>query len=303
MNNDQAKEYGQMLSLRGNLPGRFNQFYDFVEVTAATLNDWSDEINFKEKALPIVKNVVMFIKYCSTILPLDVGGNMDSIVTDAIKDLAGSVLGDQWADFLLKDFKVSIAKDTVAYVQAILGGAFLNFIPDDYNVALYSQPETWQRAFGYNELYDLVFEVGSDMKRKYFETKNTQYRLWLWKGDYWNLRSGAEIGIYVKDNTSSNQSDTPIYDCIDYEVPMYVSLYNYSSNRVSENIFNWNPSISQWWGTGFNWRYQDPDYRKMIVIGKIVLDSQNNLYTLLKTCKQSGEIIYDEHNKTVWIQW
>ena len=47
MNNDQAKEYGQMLSLRGNLPGRFNQFYDFVEVTAATLNDWSDEINVK----------------------------------------------------------------------------------------------------------------------------------------------------------------------------------------------------------------------------------------------------------------
>ena len=303
MNNDQAKEYGQMLSLRGNLPGRFNQFYDFVEVTAATLNDWSDEINFKEKALPIVKNVVMFIKYCSTILPLDVGGNMDSIATDAIKDLAGSVLGDQWADFLLKDFKVSIAKDTVAYVQAILEGAFLNFIPDDYNVALHSQPETWQRAFGYNELYDLVFEVGSDMKRKYFETKNTQYRLWLWKEDYWNLRSGAEIGIYVKDNTSSNQSDTQIYDCIDYEVPMYVSLYNYSSNRVSENIFNWNPSISQWWGTGFNWRYQDPDYRKMIVIGKIVLDSQNNLYTLLKACKQSGETIYDEHNKTVWIQW
>ena len=228
---------------------------------------------------------------------------MDNIATDVVKDLAGTILGDRWADFLLKDFKVSIAKDTVAYVQAILGGAFLNFIPDDYNVALHSQPETWQRAFGYNELYDLVFEVGSNMKRKYFETKNTQYRLWLWKGDYWNLRSGAEVGIYVKDNTSSSQSDTPIYDCIDYEVPMYVSLYNYSSNRISENIFNWNPSISQWWGTGFNWRYQDPDYHKMIVIGKIVLDSQNNLYTLLKTCKQSGEIIYDEHNKTVWIQW
>ena len=298
-----AKEYGQMLSLRGNLPDRFNQFYDFVEVTAATLNDLSNEMNFKEKALPIVKNVVMFIKYCTTILPLDVGNNMDNIATDVVKDLAGTILGDRWADFLLKDFKVSIAKDTVAYVQAILGGAFLNFIPDDYNVALHSQPETWQRAFGYNELYDLVFEVGSNMKCKYFETKNTQYRLWLWKGDYWNLRSGAEVGIYVKDNTSSSQSDTPIYDCIDYEVPMYVSLYNYSSNRISENIFNWNPSISQWWGTGFNWRYQDPDYHKMIVIGKIVLDSQNDLYTLLKTCEQSGEIIYDEHNKTVWIQW
>ena len=114
---------------------------------------------------------------------------------------------------------------------------------------MHSQPETWQRAFGYNELYDLVFEVGSNMKRKYFETKNTQYRLWLWKGDYWNLRSGAEVGIYVKDNTSSSQSDTTINDCIDYEVPMYVSIYNNSSNRIirfSVNILYWNPSISHW---------------------------------------------------------
>lgn len=124
-----------------------------------------------------------------------------------------------------------------------------------------------------------------------------------------NAKGGESINYTFKDKyatalkTVVASALTQIYDCIDYEVPMYVSLYNYSSNRVSENIFNWNPSISQWWGTGFNWRYQDPDYRKMIVIGKIVLDSQNNLYTLLKACKQSGEIIYDEHNKTVWIQW
>ena len=66
-------------------------------------------MNFKEKAVPIVKNVVMFIKYCTTILPLDVGNNMDNIATDVVKDLAGTILGDRWADFLLKDFKVSIA--------------------------------------------------------------------------------------------------------------------------------------------------------------------------------------------------
>lgn len=244
MNNDQAKEYGQMLSLRGNLPGRFNQFYDFVEVTAATLNDLSNKMNFKEKALPIVKNVVMFIKYCTTILPLDVGNNMDNIATDVVKDLAGTILGDRWADFLLKDFKVSIAKDTVAYVQAILGGAFLNFIPDDYNVALHSQPETWQRAFGYNELYDLV-------------------------------------------------------------LPMQVSLYNYDKDKkcFTDNIFNWFPNREQWWGTGFNWHYQNPDKDDMFVIGVVDLSQYTNIYHKFKEEEDNHSLIFDDHTEKIWIPW
>ncbi|WP_207729751.1 hypothetical protein [Coprococcus comes] len=35
---------------------------------------------------------------------------------EAAEDLTGTILGDRWADFLLKDFEISIAKDTIAYV-------------------------------------------------------------------------------------------------------------------------------------------------------------------------------------------
>mgnify|MGYP004491217727 FL=1 len=35
---------------------------------------------------------------------------------EAAEDLAGTILGDRWADFLLKDLEISIAKDTIAYV-------------------------------------------------------------------------------------------------------------------------------------------------------------------------------------------
>lgn len=231
---------------------------------------------------------------------------MDSIATDAIKDLAGSVLGDQWADFLLKDFKVSIAKDTVAYVQAILGGAFLNFIPDDYNAALHSQPETWQRAFGYNELYDLVFETGSNMDRMHYDTLDSEYRLWLWKGDYWNLRSGAEVGLYMKDNQLSQNTMTPIFDCIDFEIPMQVSLYNYDKHKkcFTDNVFNWFPNQNQWWGTGFNWHYQDPDKDDMFVIGVVDLSQYEEIYQGFKTRKiKSKSLLFDDHANKIWISW
>ncbi|MCI6649837.1 MAG: DUF4474 domain-containing protein [Lachnospiraceae bacterium] len=29
-----------------------------------------------------------------------------------------------------------------------------------------------------------------------FQYKNTNYALWLWKGNYLNLNSGGEIGLY-----------------------------------------------------------------------------------------------------------
>ena len=32
-----------------------------------------------------------------------------------------------------------------------------------------------------------------------FDTEDGAYALWVWKGDYWNLNSGGEIGLYEYD--------------------------------------------------------------------------------------------------------
>lgn len=143
------------------------------------------------------------------------------------------------------------------------------------------------------------------MKKAYLGTISDSYRVWLWKGDYWNLRSGAEIGLYVIDEKSNGYTKTPIYDAIDYEVPMYVSLYNYDykKNCVKDNVFNWNPSINQWWGTGFNWRYTEPDYNKMVMVGSICLKKDSNLYYSFKNSIADKSFIFDDATTTLWIQW
>ena len=67
--------------------------------------------------------------------------------------------------------------------------------------AIHSQVNTWQRDFGYNDFYDLALEIATsgNTRRKKFKfspQNNSKHIVWMWRGDYLNLGSGAEIGIY-----------------------------------------------------------------------------------------------------------
>lgn len=301
-----STEYGQMLSLKGELPGQFEQVYNFVEVAAAKLNDWTIDVDYRDKALPVIKGVVMAIKYWATVFPVQMEDNLKQAVKEN-SEILKTILGKEIVDKILT--ADSVLTDT-AYTMAILGGAFLNFVPDNYNVALHSQPATWQRSFGYNDLYDLVFESGSDMKKEYYESDNDSYRIWLWKGDYWNLRSGAEVGIYVKNMVLSRDTKTPVFDAVDFEIPIHVSLYNYEKNNIRNNIFNWFPSVSQWWGTGFNWRFINAVPDDMILVESLCFMSHIELYDSFKTeikknhpADYENKFVFDDITSTIWIQW
>lgn len=133
----------------------------------------------------------------------------------------------------------------------VAGAYLLNFVQDADKIAYHSVPDTWQRYFGYNKVYDEVFDIGSYMKYLFinFSTDSKRYMLWMWKGDYWNMHSGAEIGLYTYSDDYSGISQ---YDAIDFKVPMTLSLYNYYKKDDIDNIFSWSPRKEQWWITGFS---------------------------------------------------
>ncbi len=75
------------------------------------------------------------------------------------------------------------------------------FKRDVKNQAIHSQVNTWQRNFGYIDFYDLALEIATsgNTRRKKFEFSpkgNSKHIVWMWRGDYLNLDSGAEIGMY-----------------------------------------------------------------------------------------------------------
>lgn len=195
----------------------------------------------------------------------------------------------------------------IADGNAEFGAYVLRFVYDNQRMAYHSQPDTWQRNFGYNEFYDEIFRIGSYMKPGILKTNiaDKEYALWMWKGDYWNLQSGAEIGLY---KYKGKYSGTEQYDAIDYEVPMELYLYNYYDKGNIENVFSWKPIVNQWWITGFNVKYTEPDPDKMVTIGKIDLSEHNDLYySFAKSTKyqdiEKENLVFDSINKCIYVIW
>lgn len=203
-------------------------------------------------------------------------------------------------------------------LSAALASCVLNFMPDNKLVAYHSQPDTWQRFFGYNDFYDEIFDIGSNMNYQpfTFTADSGDYALWLWKGDYWNLYSGAEIGLYV-DSGKALDSNLPHYHAVDFEVPMTLSLYNYYGDDHIDGIFSWAPDKEQWWITGFSWsriEFTHPNTNVMVAVGSVDLSGHEELYEGLQNAENSYEnpnsneaykkyLFFDEATKTVWVMF
>ena len=88
-----------------------------------------------------------------------------------------------------------------------------------------------------------------------YSYNNKEYVLWMWKGDYWNLGTGSEIGLYQQSAESRTH-----YDAVDFLCSMQLSTYKYSDGQVYGSYYNWNPVHNkQWWITAFDWRHPKPD--------------------------------------------
>ena len=197
------------------------------------------------------------------------------------------------------------------------GSRFLNFRMDTMNEALHSEVKTWQKFFGYNNLYDWGFAVGTnnnmEPKQFWFKYNNEQYVLWIWRGDYLNLGGGAEMGIYK--TTTVPWAQGYHWDAVDFELPMTLSLYDYSKNSENhDTIFRWAPKDDQWWITGFKPDFINPQKDKMAIVGSIDFskftnnNGYNDMYESFKSeninKEYTGEyLIFDNDKKTVWIMW
>ena len=223
---------------------------------------------------------------------------------------------DFWIDLLLKnpwlsseeivnEFEDAFRKKSDGVIENIIGADFLDFIYDDQRMAYHSQVDTWQRAFGYNEIYDHFFEYGSDMRanRMDFTHADKSYMLWMWKGDYWNLRGGAETGLYVKDIDDKGINGIEHYEVIDFELPMTLSLFKRTGDKI-ENIFGWAPKDDQWWITGFSPEYPEPDPNEMITICSVDFSKKAKMWeSIIEELSVYDNIIYDNDLTTIWIVW
>ena len=231
----------------------------------------------------------------------------------------GDSFGYAAVQFFMNKFKSKVVnKEEADEIMASLGSRILNFKSDSkiggYNGVLHSQPRSWQVIGGFNNFYDVVFKFGTNnnvSKEKFpFTVGNTEYILWVWRGDYLNLGAGAEIGIYSRPDDMIFNPKALDHYFVDYNLAMPMQLYLYECNGQDiDNVFSWNPNDKQWWITGWNPQYVNKvDVKKTVSVGCVDFVGHEDMYNELKenTITNSdinGYMIFDDQSVKAWLCW
>ena len=208
----------------------------------------------------------------------DITGNgwLEDIIEETIDDVVNAI-------------RVSLhAGNTLARRRGIdtaaIGALFLEMEKDE-NGIYHATFDCWQKYFGYNKLYDIIFDIGTSMKSDYvdFSDGTTSYRLWYWRGDYINLGAGAEMGIY--------HGGGPHW-LVDTDLAVDMSM---TLSYKGESIINY--STNTWWITGFNPAYQNVRAEDLVATYTITFDS-SNVYNGFKAGAKGWS--YNDATLTAW---
>lgn len=143
-----------------------------------------------------------------------------------------------------------------ADINDIIGGTGF-YYAESQNI-FYSHINAWQRAWGYNNLYDSVADKFLNIYYVtfFFRYNQKDWRIECWKGDY-GLTIGAEVGLYYKEQGSWS----PQYDSVSNEDCLTMSMN--LSTKDGEQLFYRTPTTT-WWLTGFK-VHSDIDPSNMIM--------------------------------------
>lgn len=152
-------------------------------------------------------------------------------------------------------------------ILAPIGASYLDFhlnidccSPNFGNYTTIRGSYQWQKDVGYCWWYDWFFNLGGQIGkvRMPFENGPRYYIVWCWKGDYWNLGAGAEIGIYYTNYIFL--ANAGYYDIDPANLQLHVCMnvdYEKSPGQIQHLTSNFEQT--NWWVTSFTPSIQSPN--------------------------------------------
>ena len=117
----------------------------------------------------------------------------------------------------------------------------------------------WQRFTGFNDMYDMVFKLFASCDRAKFTFKHTSdeygtrwYTLWAWKGDYYTLGLGCEIGLYWANRECAFQWNTvESKEFITADIKLYYGEKDSAVEVYPGTEYQYDCPPPNWWVTVF----------------------------------------------------
>lgn len=177
---------------------------------------------------------------------------------------------------------------------ALFDKGFLSYQFNPDGNFYYTNEDPWQRALGYTEFYDIgapFLAIYFDTIRCKFRYNNMDWMIQFWKGQYGYVFIGAEIGVYYKPTTRTQE----FYDCVPDEDALYMSMTMY---RDGVEAFTRDYGL-YWWCTGFVPGKLDSfsDRSELMVKCRITMKDYKMLLAFTGSLKENGYVM-DEDFKT-----
>ncbi|MBR4451980.1 MAG: DUF4474 domain-containing protein [Clostridia bacterium] len=117
-------------------------------------------------------------------------------------------------------------------------------------------PNSWQKAFGYTRIYDLIAPyvlLEYDYARVHFTYEDIDWMIQFWKGQYGLIFYGSEVGVYYKDHDGKEDTYATHYECAgEGDWPMIQTTMFHDENGDGNYVESLHtPYEKTWWSTGF----------------------------------------------------
>jgi hypothetical protein len=170
------------------------------------------------------------------------------------------------------------------------------------DMLIYTVVDAWTREFGFAVVYDVIANaVGVydyETRRFHFDYDGLEWMIQVWKGTYFYVTNGAEIGIY---NRVPGEELGTFYNCVDDENMMEMSM---TLSYKGKHLFTMSPQ-KHWWLTGFHLSGTVYDPASLTMDYSIVFPNAEMLtaFTNAVANEEHHDTTYTVKNTTVTLHW
>lgn len=170
------------------------------------------------------------------------------------------------------------------------------------DMVIYTVVDAWTRNFGFAVLYDTIANaVGIykyETRRYHFDYDGLEWMIQVWKGTYFYVTNGAEVGIY---NRVPGEEMGTFYNCANDDQMMEMQMKLSYKDKV---LINTKPQV-HWWLTGFHLSgtVYDPASLTMVYSIKFPNATMLKAFTDAIDREENGDATYTVNGTTVTINW
>ncbi|MBQ4645003.1 MAG: DUF4474 domain-containing protein [Clostridia bacterium] len=167
---------------------------------------------------------------------------------------------------------------------------------------IYTVVDAWTRNFGFAVLYDIAANVigiyDYETRRYHFDYDGLEWMIQVWKGTYFYVTNGAEVGIY---NRVPGEEMGTFYNCATDDQMMEMQMKLSYKDKV---LINTKPQV-HWWLTGFNLSgtVYEPASLSMVYSIKFPNTTMLKAFTNAVDMEEHHDTTYTVNGTTVTVNW